>query len=97
MFGNPSLPAVRPFGLRRIRLILNVSPIHFGFRLASRLQSGTLRLGNPGFRTCSRKIQGKYVVLSKISGRRFGAYATRAEAKKRLQQVEFFKRRSKKP
>src|SRR3989344_2116070 len=53
MFGNPSLPRVRPFGLRRIRLILNVSPIHFGFRLASRLQSGTLRLGNPGFRTCS--------------------------------------------
>jgi len=44
-----------------------------------------------------KKIKGKYVVLSKTTGRRFGAYATRAEAKKRLRQVEFFKRRSKKP
>jgi hypothetical protein len=37
-----------------------------------------------------KKIGGKYVVLSE-SGRRFGSYATRAEAEKRLRQIEMFK------
>jgi hypothetical protein len=37
------------------------------------------------------KIGKKYVVLSEKTGRRFGTYATRAEAEKRLRQVEFFK------
>jgi len=34
---------------------------------------------------------GKYVVISERTGRRFGAYDTLAEAKRRLRQVEFFK------
>jgi hypothetical protein len=38
-----------------------------------------------------KKIGKKYVVLSEKTGRRFGTYATRAEAEKRLRQVEFFK------
>ena len=38
-----------------------------------------------------RKIGGKYVVLSETTGRRFGTYDTRAEAEKRLRQIEFFK------
>ena len=39
-----------------------------------------------------KKIKGKYVVLSEASGRVFGRYNTKKEAKKRLRQVEFFKR-----
>jgi len=39
-----------------------------------------------------KKIKGKYVVLSEKTGRSFGSYKTLAEAKKRLQQAEFFKR-----
>lgn len=39
-----------------------------------------------------RKVRGKYRVLSE-SGRNMGAYNTLAEAKKRLRQIEFFKRR----
>jgi hypothetical protein len=38
-----------------------------------------------------KKVGGKYVVLSE-SGRRFGTYATKAEAEKRLRQIEMFKR-----
>ncbi len=38
-----------------------------------------------------RKIGGKYVVLSETTGRRFGTYDTRAEAERRLRQIEFFK------
>ena len=38
-----------------------------------------------------RKIGGKYVVLSETTGRKFGTYATKAEAEKRLRQIEFFK------
>ena len=38
-----------------------------------------------------RKIGGKYVVISESTGRRFGAYATREEAEKRLRQIEMFK------
>jgi hypothetical protein len=38
-----------------------------------------------------RTIGGKYVVLSETTGRRFGAYATKAEAEKRLRQIEMFK------
>jgi hypothetical protein len=38
-----------------------------------------------------RKISGKYVVLSENTGRTFGSYDTRAEAEKRLRQIEFFK------
>jgi hypothetical protein len=38
-----------------------------------------------------KKIAGKYVVLSETTGRRFGTYATRAEAERRLRQIEFFK------
>jgi len=36
------------------------------------------------------KINGRYVVLS-ATGRSFGTYDTRAEAEKRLRQIEFFK------
>lgn len=38
-----------------------------------------------------RKIAGKYVVLSETTGRRFGTYDTRAEAERRLRQIELFK------
>lgn len=46
-----------------------------------------------------KKIGGKYVVVGETktkSGklRRFGTYTTLAAAKKRLQQVEFFKHRA---
>jgi hypothetical protein len=33
----------------------------------------------------------KWVVLSEKTGRSFGSYDTKAEAEKRLRQVEFFK------
>ena len=39
-----------------------------------------------------KKRGGKYVVLSEKTGRKFGTYDTKAEAEKRLRQVEFFKR-----
>ena len=38
-----------------------------------------------------KKIGSKYVVLSEKGDRKFGAYKTKKEAVKRLQQVEFFK------
>ncbi len=38
-----------------------------------------------------KKSGGKYVVLSETTGRRFGTYDTKAEAEKRLRQIEFFK------
>ncbi len=38
-----------------------------------------------------RKRKTKYVVLSEKTGRSFGAYSTKAEAERRLRQVEFFK------
>jgi hypothetical protein len=38
-----------------------------------------------------KKIQGKYVVLSETTGRKFGTYDTRAEAERRLRQIELFK------
>lgn len=38
-----------------------------------------------------KRVGGKYVVVSETTGRRFGTYDTLAEAKKRLQQIEFFK------
>jgi hypothetical protein len=38
-----------------------------------------------------KKISGKYVVLSERTGRSFGTYDTRAEAERRLRQIEFFK------
>jgi hypothetical protein len=37
------------------------------------------------------KRAGKYIVVSETTGRRFGTYDTLAEARKRLQQIEFFK------
>ena len=37
-----------------------------------------------------RKIGSKYVVIAE-SGRKMGSYNTKKEAKKRLQQIEFFK------
>jgi hypothetical protein len=40
---------------------------------------------------------GKYVVVSATTGRRFGAYDTRAEAERRLRQIEFFKHRRARP
>lgn len=40
-----------------------------------------------------KKINGKYVVLSETTGRRFGTYDTKAEAERRLRQIEFFKHR----
>lgn len=39
-----------------------------------------------------KKSKGKYVVVSETTGRSFGTYRTLKEAKKRLRQVEFFKR-----
>ena len=47
-------------------------------------------------KTMIKKIKGKYVVLSENTGRKFGSYKTLAEAKKRLQQIEFFKHLKKK-
>ncbi len=44
-----------------------------------------------------KKIKGKYVVLSESTGRKFGTYNTKAEAEKRLRQVEFFKHLKKNP
>jgi hypothetical protein len=41
--------------------------------------------------TMIRKVDGKYVVISETTGRRFGTYGTRAEAERRLRQIEFFK------
>jgi len=38
-----------------------------------------------------KKRGSKYVVLSEKTGRSFGSYKTKAEAQKRLKQVEFFK------
>jgi hypothetical protein len=38
-----------------------------------------------------KPYRGKYVVLSETTGRRFGTYDTRAEAERRLRQIEFFK------
>lgn len=38
-----------------------------------------------------RKIKNQYVVLSEKGDRVFGRYGTKAEAEKRLRQVEFFK------
>lgn len=38
-----------------------------------------------------KKINGRYVVLSETTGRRFGTYDTRVEAERRLRQIEFFK------
>ena len=43
-----------------------------------------------------KKIKGKYVVLSETTGRKFGTYTSLKMAKKRLQQIEFFKRMKKK-
>ena len=37
-----------------------------------------------------RKVQGRYRVLSE-SGRNMGTYRTKAEAEKRLRQIEMFK------
>jgi hypothetical protein len=37
------------------------------------------------------KRGGKYVVVSEMTGRRFGTYDTLAEARRRLRQIEFFK------
>lgn len=37
------------------------------------------------------KRDGKHVVVSETTGRRFGTYDTLAEAKRRLRQIEFFK------
>ncbi len=38
-----------------------------------------------------KTINGRYVVVSETTGRRFGTYDTRAEAERRLRQIEFFK------
>ena len=38
-----------------------------------------------------KKIKGKYVVLSETTGRKFGTYASKKDAEKRLRQIEFFK------
>lgn len=37
------------------------------------------------------KRKGKWCVLSEKTGRSFGCYATKAEAQRRLRQVEYFK------
>lgn len=38
-----------------------------------------------------KRIKGQYAVLSEKTGRSFGSYRTKAEAEKRLRQIEFFK------
>ena len=38
-----------------------------------------------------KKRGGTWVVLSEKTGRSFGSYDTKAEAQKRLHQIEFFK------
>jgi hypothetical protein len=38
------------------------------------------------------KRKGKYIVMSKKTKRKFGTYKTLIEAKKRLAQIEYFKR-----
>jgi hypothetical protein len=38
-----------------------------------------------------KKVGSKYRVVSETTGRSFGTYATKKEAQKRLQQMEFFK------
>jgi hypothetical protein len=38
-----------------------------------------------------KRINGMYVVFSEATGRRFGTYATRADAEDRRGQIEFFK------
>lgn len=38
-----------------------------------------------------KKVGSRYAVMSKTTGRTFGAYKTKKEATKRLRQVEFFK------
>lgn len=38
-----------------------------------------------------KKIGSKYVVLSEMTGRKFGSYRTKKEAVNRLRQIEFFK------
>ena len=38
-----------------------------------------------------KTIQGKYVVISEHTSRKFGIYATKEEAEKRLRQIEIFK------
>ena len=44
-----------------------------------------------------KKVKGKYTVLSETTGRSFGSYRTLTDAKKRLRQVEFFKRLKQSP
>ncbi len=44
-----------------------------------------------------KKIKGKYAVLSETTRCSFGSYKTMAEAKRRLKQIEFFKRLAKNP
>ncbi|HEX4104048.1 MAG TPA: hypothetical protein VHZ04_01035 [Candidatus Paceibacterota bacterium] len=38
-----------------------------------------------------KKVGKKYMVVSEKTGRSFGTYTTKAEAEKRLRQVEYFK------
>ena len=49
--------------------------------------------GEVQFEEVIRHVGGKWVIFSK-DGRRLGSFDTEAEAKKRLQQIEFFKRQS---
>lgn len=44
-----------------------------------------------------KKIGRKYIVVSETAGRRFGAYRTLAQAKRRLRQVEFFRHAARRP
>lgn len=43
-----------------------------------------------------KKVKEGYRVVSEKTGRNMGTYKTLAEAKKRLQEVEFFKHKKKK-
>jgi len=43
-----------------------------------------------------KKIKSLYIVMSEKTGRKFGTYKTKEEAKKRLRQIEFFKHLKKK-
>jgi hypothetical protein len=45
------------------------------------------------FEEVIRHVEGRWVIFSK-EGKRLGAFATEGEAKKRLQQIEFFKRQN---
>ena len=66
-------------------------PDFFHDHSGSTLGGGFLKFARIIETAMIKKIGSKYVVLSETTGRKFGTYKTKAEASKRLQQIEFFK------